>query len=204
MTTLVNRKGLQLPPLSDEARAKARDHLLSAGYDLDRMPKLIWPEGAISAWQDHCYADWQFKYVADVLREKREKMERCLCAKREYGQIERRCLYVWVFWCPGFFGFAFQGWWTYLVGLGREYRGGGHKGELTGDLLRQAMEMFPVDNPRPLLPLDHREWMPLFARKYQRGKPQGKPQGKAAVWAEFKNGRVQKFTRRAQWPNDNQ
>jgi hypothetical protein len=88
-----------------------------------------------------------------------------------------------------------------MVGIGREYYDGGGKGSLGGDLLDQAMQMFPVDNPRPLLPLDHYEWMPLFAERYRRGTWCGKPQGKAPVWAEVKGGRVLRIIERAQWPD---
>lgn len=184
---------------TDEQRARAREHLKAAGYDVDRTPPLIWPEDAISAWQDHNYAPWQFKYKSDVLAEKRQRMEWALWEKREFDRTEIRALYLWVFWCPGISG-IFEGWWTYVYGVGEEYHGGGYKGDLQGALLEQAKEMFPVANPRPLFPLDHYDWMPLFAKQYQRGKWCGKPQGKAPFWAEVRDGRVRKIIRRAEWP----
>jgi len=124
-------------------------------------------------------------------------MEESLRAKRECDVVERRALYVWVFWCSGLFGFAFRGWWTYLTGLEGRCHGGGYKGQVNGDLFNRITELFSVENPHPLYPLDTDEWMPLFAKQYQRGKLCGKPQGKAPVWAEVEDGSVKRILGRA-------
>jgi len=146
---------------------------------------LHWPDDAVSAVRWLPGDPWQFTFKADILRRKRERMEEALHFKRDFGRIGRRALFVWVFWCPGLGGFAFRGWWTYLIGLGgARYSAGGVKGGVGGQNLCRVMELFPVANPYPLLgPVDPYDWMPLFARKYQRGRWCGKPQGKAAVWA---------------------
>jgi hypothetical protein len=52
---------------------------------------------------------------ADLGREKRELQSRILENKRSSGRHEIRPLYVWAFHCPGF---AFMGWWVYLIGRG--------------------------------------------------------------------------------------
>ncbi len=203
MSTLIRRSKKGVKPaftLNDEQRRRAKEHLLSVGIDLDQLPKLIWPDDAVAAYQSHEYAQWQFTLKSDILRDKRERMERNLLTKREYGRTEIRALYVWVFWCPGISG-IFEGLWTYIVGNAREYHGGGYKGNLAGQMLAKVMDMFPVDNPRPLFQLEHREWMPLFVKKYQRGKWCGKPQGKAAVWARVYGGQLREIIEPVSWPS---
>ena len=170
-------------------RPKSRDRG-KLKFFTERM--IDWPAEAVSAERQGPREPWRFTFRSDVLRMKRERMERNLAIKRESDLSCRRALYVWVFWCPGVAGFAFQGWWTYLTGIGgKRYHGGGVKGKVAEDLLSRIMQMFPVDNPYPLLgPVSADEWMPLFARKHQRGLWCGKPQGKAAVWATVDNDRV--------------
>ena len=112
-----------------------------------------------------------------------------------------------MFWCQGINGFIFRGWWTYLVGLRREYRGGGYKGQVAegSDLFNQIRELFPVDNPHPLYAIDDEEWMQLFAKQYQRGRKwHGKPQGKSLIWAEVQGGSIKRLLSRAEWPNEHE
>ena len=99
---------------------------------------------------------------------------------------------MWVFWCPGVAGFAFRGWWAYLIGVrGHRYSGDGVKSNLVGKLMEQARSLFPVTNPYPLFgPLNDGDWMLLFAHEYQRGRHCGVPQGKACAWAEVYRGRI--------------
>jgi len=196
-------KGILPLKLSDEACRRAREHLKSAGIDVERLPPLIWPEDAVSAYRKHMYEPWQFTTKADILRKRRERMEKALRGKREYDVVHRRALYVWVFRCPGINNFIFRGWWTYLIGLTGQYHGGGYKGEVTGGLFNQIRELFPVENPHPLYALDADEWMQLFAKQYQRGKWCGKPQGKAPIWAEVKDGSIERILSRADWPKNN-
>ena len=189
--------------LSDDARRRAREHLKSVGIVVEKTHPLIWPDDAVSAYRSHMYAPWEFTTKADILREKRKRMEQCLWWKREHGVVRRKPLYVWVFWCPGAFGFAFKGWWTYLIGLKGEYHGGGHKGEVRGDLFNQIKKMFPVVDPILFDTDDWKEderWMEAFVRRYQRGKWGGKPQGKAPVWAEVQGDNLIKILGRAEWP----
>ncbi len=192
------------PLLSDDGCRRVREHLKSAGIDFDSIPKLVWPEGAVSASQKHMYAPWEFIYKSDILKAKKEGMEQNLWWKRQYHTTEIRALYVWVFWCPGISGF-FKGLWTYFVGIGGDYRGGGYKGEVSGSLLDDVMDLFPLVD-KPLFTKNnnvweyHNEWQQRFVRKYQRGKWCGKPQGKAPVWAEVEEGSVKKIIGRIQWP----
>lgn len=189
--------------LSPEKRAMRDELLRGRGIDVERLPKLIWPEGSVSASQDHLYAPWQFKFKSDILREKREEMERAIEWKRESGSVQRRALYVWVFWCPGISGF-YEGWYTYLVGIGQEYGGGGHKGDVKGRLMDQVVDLFPVYD-KPLFGWDwesREEWMLAFVRRHRRGTRSGKPQGKAPVWAEVRDGDVRNIISRAEWPRD--
>jgi len=186
--------------LSDEARERAREYLLSAGYREKDLKPIVWPEDAVNAYKEHPYAPWEFTTKADILRGKRERMENCLWFKREYGVTHRKPLYVWVFWCPGISG-LFEGLWTYIVGLGRDYQGGGYKGQLEGYLLDDVMRLFPLVD-RPLFP-DYRyyeSWRRAFVKKYQRGLWCGRPQGKAPIRAEVRGSNIVKILGRAQWP----
>jgi hypothetical protein len=130
---------------------------------------------------------------------KRDRQAKRLEWKREgCGTTEIRPVYVWVFWCPGLGGFAYRGWWTYLVGRGIEC---GKYLSHNERMIRRIMELFPVEAPGLFGPsLTHYEWMPRFAKMYQRGKHCGKPQGKAPVWAEVRNGNVQEIIKKAKWP----
>lgn len=201
MTAIIKRprKG-EMPWLSEKERIRAREYLISAGYDVDRMPKLIWPDDAVSATHDNPYAPWKFTTRSDVLKARKERMEHCLWWKREYGIIEIRALYVWVFWCPGISG-IFEGLWTYLIGIGREYCGGGYKGQLNGRHLERVMELFPLVD-KPLIPdwRYYEQWRERFVKKYpSKTKWCGKPQGKAPVWAKVKGDHIEEILGRAEW-----
>jgi len=180
-------------------RPRPADRCKPGLFNTERM--LDWPDGAVSAERSFRGDRWRFTYQADVLRAKRERMVRNLRRKREAGFTCRRALYVWVFWCPGVLGFAFRGWWLYLVGIGgKQYQGGGVKGNLAGELLQHVMELFPIPaaNRFPLLgPPSADDCMPLFAREHRHGLRSGKPQGKAAVWAAVRGERVLEIHSRA-------
>jgi len=190
--------------LSDDARRRAREYLESAGIAVERLPPLIWPDDAVSAYHEHMYAPWKFTTKADIRRKKIEKMNESLQWKREDGVVRRVPLYVWVFHCPGVSGFAFKGWWTYLIGIKGECYGGGHKGNVEGGLFDKIKELFPIADPM-LHGIEEgweqdERWMKGFARRYQRGKWCGKPQGKAPVWAEIEGNSIRKILSRAEWP----
>lgn len=161
---------------------------------------IAWPEGSVSAYRKHRLATWEFTTKADLLQERRERMESHLWQKREYGVIHIQPLYVWVFWCPGVFGFAYRGWWTYIIGRGVEHGG---KYSTGSSLILQAMELFPIIEPK-LFEEDWQQsesWMKEFAKRYQRGYWCGKPQGKAPIWAEVQGTRIKKILGRAEWPS---
>lgn len=181
--------------MTDEKRRRIRKYLISVGVPEEILKPIIWPEDAVSAYREHSYAPWKFTTKKDILREKRKSMEQNLWFKREYGVTQKRPLYVWVFWCPGISG-VFEGLWTYIVGLGRDYHGGGYKGQVDGHLLDDIMRLFPVCN---LFPVSHDQWQEEFIKKYRRGTHCGKPQGKAPIWAEVKGDSIVRILGRAQW-----
>jgi len=197
MCTYINRNFSI--PMSEDARRRARKHLLSRGYTEEQLKPIEWPEGAVSAYQSCLGAPWEFTLKSDILRAKREKMERDLQWKREEDVVLRRPAYVWVFWCPGVGGFAFRGWWTYIIGHGFEYGG---KYTQDSSLTLRAMELFPIVEPISFEEdWQYRErWMKEFAKRYKRGTWCGKPQGKAPIWVEIKDNDIIKILGRAQWP----
>ncbi len=137
-----------------------------------------------------------------VMERRRQRQREQLEQKRSnYGVIERKPLYVWVFWCPGINGFIFRGWWIYLRGNGRDYHGGGYKGQVDGKLLDDLLRLFPLVE-RTLFGLDWRDWktwMIRFVKKYHRGNCCGRRQGKAPVWCEVKGNYVQRILSKTEW-----
>lgn len=203
MTSIIARPRKDCKPMiSEEAYERLKQHLISMGYRENDLQPIVWPEGSISAYRDHSEQPWTFRYKADVLREKKERMDHNLWTKRKYGILEYRPIYIWVFHCPGIFGGIFEGWWIYMVRAGGILRGGGCRGSVEGHLLNQILEMFPlVDKGLFDNTIDIEEWKQAFVKKYQRGKWCRKPQGKAPVLAEIKNGCVNNIIKKLNWPN---
>lgn len=144
-----------------------------------------------------CVSDRKVYTWDDVKQRRRKRQKQILERKRKpYGLIQKKPLYVWVFWCPGISG-IFEGLWTYFVGLGRDYHGGGYKGQVAGGLLDEVMRLFPVCNS--LFPVSRNQWEEEFVKKYTRGKHCGRPQGKAPIWAEVQGSSVLRILGRAEW-----
>lgn len=192
-----NKHAKGLLRLSEEARRRAREHLKSAGYDVDRIQPLVWPDDAVSAHRKHRYAPWEFVTNADVRRQRQKRMESILWWKREYGVVRRMPLYVWVFRCPGW---VFGGWYTYIIGtnisFALNFRG------YAKSMIAQLMQLFPLIEPTLFGPPDLDKWMAEFVKRYQRGTWCGKPQGKAPVWAEVEGTHIKRIIGRAQWPGE--
>lgn len=134
----------------------------------------------------------------DEVKQRRRKRQKEILAeiRSPYDQIQKKPLYIWVFWCPGISGF-FKGLWTYIVGVGRDYHGGGHKGQLDGYLFDEVMRLFPVCNSS--FPVSRNHWEGEFIKKYTRGEWCGRPQGKAPIWAEVVGGSIERILGRAEW-----
>jgi len=197
MTTIIKRGGgIQLTP---EARQRAKEHLLSVGYRPEQLEPIEWPDDAVSACRSHKGDEWKFTLKSDILREKINRMNKCLRLKRELGLVRRLPAYVWVFYVPGA---IFSGWWTYLIGRGCEHGG---KYQVDTDLICQAMEMFPVVKTHPVLFDSEYEfekkkrWQKAFAKRYQCGTRGGKPQGKAPIWVEAKGNCIIKILGHGKW-----
>jgi len=204
MSTIVirskNKHTKGLLELSDDARRRAREHLKSVGIRVEELQPLIWPEDAVSAYREHMYAPWKFTLKSDILRQRRERMEHHLWWKREYNVTHRRPLYVWVFWCPGVGGFAFRGWWTYLIGKNISYSPAFRNNDRK--TISRLMELFPLIEPKLFGPPNLDEWMAEFVRRYQRGYWCGKPQGKSPIWAEVQGSNIRRLLNRVEWPED--
>ena len=187
--------------LSEDARKRAKEYLKSAGYDLERIQPLIWPEDAISAHRDSIYEPWQFTTKSDVYKAKQKRMESHLWWKREYEVICRKPLYLWVFWCPGINDFFYKGWWIYLIGNGGISES--VKLDKNDKIGSQIMRLFPLvettlfqDNYSYV-----KKWKSKFVKQYHRGKWCGKPQGKAPVWAEVEGRKIVNILCKTQWPD---
>jgi hypothetical protein len=149
---------------------------------------LDWPEGSVSASRQFPHDPWEFRFEADVRKDKMERQERNLSWRRRPG-AQRRALFVWVFCVTGDY---FSGWWTYLIGIGRkQYSAGGIKGNVTGDLMRQVQREFPTDCTALFGDaMTDALWMEAFAHQYRRRTRWGEPEGYAPVWAMVRDDRV--------------
>jgi len=185
--------------LSEDARKRAYDHLKSLGYRDEELKPIEWPDDAVSAYRDNRHATWKFTTIADILRRKIEKMERNLRWKREYNIIEKRPLYVWVFWCPGISDFFFKGWWIYLIGREISECVGERK---DNNIIKKLLELFPLIEPNLFGWRDILKWKRKFVHNYRCGCWCGKPQGKAPVWAEINGDRVLRILGPAKWPSN--
>ncbi len=203
MSTVVIRnkntpaKGIFTFNLSDEAKQRAKEHLEKAGIRLDQVPPLIWPDDAVSAYQEHMYAPWQFTTKADIRRKRQKVAKHVLWFKREYKVSQRRAAYVWVFWCPGINGIFYRGWWLYIIGNNfstSKYF------ERDTEKIQKLMKLFPLVEPTLFGPPDIKKWKREFVKRYQRGKWGGKPQGKAPIWCEVERDYIIKILSRAEWP----
>ena len=181
--------------LSDAGRLRLREHLKSTGVRVDQLPSFDPPEDAVSAYHGSMYEPYEYTTKADILKRKRESMESRLRIKREYGLTHRRPLYVWVFWCPGAFGFAYRGWWLYLIGRGISTS----KYFERSTMCSTIMSLFPIVEPNLFGPPDIEQWKAEFVRRYQRGLWCGKPQGKAPIWVEVKGDCIERILGRAKW-----
>ena len=85
--------------------------------------------------------------------------------------------FVWTFWTPGLWGFAYRGWWAYIRTIEGDtalnFRG------LDTGLIQQAMAMFPCG----ILPVPQNLdlWMEAFAKEHSHP-GRFKKQGLAPVW----------------------
>lgn len=183
-----NRKGGTTLLATEEARKRAAEHLKEMGVDVDRLPKLVWPEGAVSASKSHRFAPWQYTTRDDLLRQRRARMEEHLRYKRYHKT--RRAAYVEVFYLPGPY---YMGWHRQLVGVGIS-QGGINEPRL--------MELFPLVEPTLFGPPDFEEWMIEFARRHRRGTRFGKPYGKAPVWVEVAGETINEIISVAEWPSE--
>ena len=206
MTTIITRprKGSKpWPWFSEEARQRAREYLKSVGHDIDRLPKLVWPDDAVSASQRHRYAKWEYTLKSDITKEKIRRMEESLVRKRQWEVVRKRAVYVWVFWCSGW---VFEGYWTYIKGIGRQYHGCGKKGQVACEMLERVFELFPLIS-EPLFEESkntyeyYKKWQKLFVKRFAAKKKWcGRKQGKAPVWALVKDGNIIEILSRASVP----
>ena len=113
---------------------------------------------------------------AERVKRQREHLERVLAADWPV----RRAAFLWTFYQPGLFGFAYAGWWAYLRIVGQE------DVQLRWDiiggrsvLLRQCMEAFPCG----VFPIRENFdlWKKAFGLQYRRP-GRFKDQGLVPIW----------------------
>ena len=126
---------------------------------------------------DHKPVTW-----ADIHRKRAERDKRNIARKRE-PRTQRHAAYIWVFYQPGLFGFAYMGWWLYIRTVNESYavdfRG------LNSDLALKIMRLVPCG----ILPAieNFEQWKEAFATEYHRP-GRFKQQGLLAGWATVQDG----------------
>jgi len=169
-----------------------RDHQRKSPDGPRLIPESFWTRfGADTAIVDTNWDPPRITTWSQVGEEKRRRQAERLERKRtSYCAENVRPIYVWVFHCPGIGGFAYMGWWTYLV-----WRGGDSGKYLSHnkEMIRQLMDWFPMSDKTLFgSALTHEQWQKRFARAFCCRNPDGSPrkhagriQGKALLWAEF-------------------
>jgi len=120
------------------------------------------------------------------------KAERIKRQREHLRQVEtvetpvRRAAYLWTFYQPGLFGFAYMGWWAYLRILGQR---DDHKlrWDIVGSedqLALRCMELFPCG----VLPMRENFdlWKEEFGREYRRP-GRFKDQGLVPIWVTLRS-----------------
>jgi hypothetical protein len=176
-----------------------RDFLLR----LKHWPGILQPPPDVAGYESN--GIYRRAVTWDMVMERRRKRQAARFEEIEENydseEIKRVPMYVWVFWCPGvggfaFSGFAFKGWWLYLIG--RNYSNGKYMGF---ELTKKIMDLFPLVEANLFGPPDEEKWKREFVKQFPRGLWCGKPQGKALVWAEVSRYGIEKLER-TEWVHD--
>lgn len=202
MSTVIKRgfKFLSSP----EARARAREHLLSMGRSPESFKPIEWPDDAVLAHRNYEHQPWQFVTRGDIRRRRQREAKVQLDRIREDGAVHRRPLKVVVYYFPGYFTWGcYQGWYTCLSGINFDcYLN--WKDRFEEEKIKQLMKLFPVIEPELWCDEDIFErWMKTFVKKYPirvRRKDMVEVIGTAPVWATFKGRDIVAITGRDQWP----
>lgn len=197
---IAENNGLYFRPLVDlppEQEINFRPNSFVSRKFLERIRKLVkdeikpyilTPPPDVAGYESDGYYRRAVSWPMVMERRRQQQRARLKQKRSNYDVIERKPLYVWVFWCPGIGGFAYRGWWLYIVGRGID--SGKYLERDTRTVLR-LMELFPLGTP------DIEKWKMEFVKRYQRGCWCGKPQGKALIWAEVKGSYIKNILCRA-------
>ncbi len=150
-----------------------------------------WPQ-EIALLEDGKPVTW-----ADIHKARTKHQNKRLWWKREYGVNQKRAAYIWVFYQPGLFGFAYAGWHLYIRTLNNSWwiRHNHYDDTLMLDIMRR----FPCG----IIPVreNFNQWKEAFAKTYSRP-GRFKKQGLVLGWVEFaSNGWPETFTPCQSFPN---
>jgi hypothetical protein len=145
-----------------------------------------WPKG-VKCYISNGHGKLEAITYAQLKAERIEKQRKHLAALDEIP-VTRQAGYVWTFYQPGLFGFAYQGWWAYIRTAYESWQLGVRG--VNEDVTLDVMRMFPCG----VLPIkeNYRQWMETFGETYSRP-GRFKQQGLAMVWVEFVRGYPRKF-----------
>src|ERR1043166_9238042 len=118
----------------------------------------------------------------DQLLEERKQKQRRHLAELLAVNPKRQAAFLWTFYQPGLFGFAYMGWWAYIRTLNKDWKlDEPREWELHGNFTLDLMRQFPCG----LLPLpeNFELWKEAFGETYSRP-GRFEKQGLALGWVE--------------------
>lgn len=126
---------------------------------------------------------------AELLDRKREwQAERLRRKLFNWNAQETRAAYLWTFYQPGLFGFAYMGWWAYIRTLNNSYKISPR--DIGRPFALSVMSQFPCG----VLPLpeNFRQWAEAFGQTYSRP-GRFEKQGLVLGWIHLHRGDPEQF-----------
>lgn len=167
------------------------------GYGSDTMPRkaaeywwnllkkpgekrFVAPQNVAYYVKDLMENKWNSVTWDKVLRDRKERQEQILSAKRKIYKFVKPC-YLWVFYNDTF---LFCGWWLYVKTLNGDYSINFRK--YNEKLIKKVMNEVNVD----IIPLDFAMWAEAFEKKHHHEGFGRKKQGLLKCWCVIENNNI--------------
>lgn len=135
------------------------------------------PENVISIIKDTPFDDWREYTKEDLLEKKIQQQNSSLWFRREYGKVEVKPCFIWLFYNKGF---PFMGWWIYIKTLKEDYAVDFHRGPRAYVSIEKIMSLYPCG----VFPISENSgiWAEAFSSQYQHTGFNRTKQGLAKAW----------------------
>lgn len=141
------------------------------------------PKNVVGLTKDHPYDDWKPILYEDVVARKVKKQNSHLWWKREYGVIQTRACFIWVFYNKGF---PYGGWWIDIKTLKKEYALNFR--QPNKKMVQKVMSLYPCE----MLPFEGNfdAWAEAFAKQYHRPAFGRTKQGLVKAWCKIREDEI--------------